>query len=133
MDGAGASQIGFGGTADDVAQRIAYINDLYRTAMRLRPRGGPFQRQLDGRPRTGRRSSSRFAGVLANVAVNNGLDSDGEVSRSRPRRWSAFARPIWQPAPAFTAALKDNGFRYDTVGRELCGKLAEQDRRSLAF
>jgi hypothetical protein len=71
----GASQIGFGGSADEVAQRVAYINDLYRNGHEIASHAvGHFNGSGWSAAEWAQEFSS-FRSVLTNVAANNGLDS----------------------------------------------------------
>ena len=111
----GASQIGFGGTADDVAQRVAYINDLYRNGHEIASHAvGHF----DGSGWSAAdwtQEFSSFRDVLANVAANNGLDST--VKFAFPlSEVIGFRAPYLATSPGLYTALKDDGFRYDTSG-----------------
>jgi peptidoglycan/xylan/chitin deacetylase (PgdA/CDA1 family) len=111
----GASQIGFGGTADDVAQRVAYINDLYRNGHEIashavghfdgsRWSAGEWAQEFDS-----------FRSVLTNVAANNGLDSTVKFAFP-PSEVIGFRAPYLSTSPGLYTALKDGGFRYDTSG-----------------
>jgi peptidoglycan/xylan/chitin deacetylase (PgdA/CDA1 family) len=111
----GASQIGFGGTADDVAQRVAYINDLYRNGHEIASHAvGHF----DGSRWSAEEWAQEFASyreLLTNVAANNGLDSTVKFAFP-PSEVIGFRAPYLANGPGLYVALKDAGFRYDTSG-----------------
>jgi peptidoglycan/xylan/chitin deacetylase (PgdA/CDA1 family) len=111
----GASQIGFGGTPDDVAQRVAYINDLYRNGHEIASHAvGHF----DGSRWSAEEWTQEFGSyreLLTNVAANNGLDSSVKFAFP-PSEVVGFRAPYLAHSPGLYAALKDNGFRYDTSG-----------------
>jgi peptidoglycan/xylan/chitin deacetylase (PgdA/CDA1 family) len=111
----GASQIGFGGTAEDVAQRVAYINDLYRNGHEIASHAvGHF----DGRGWSAAdwaQEFSSFRELLTNVAANNGLDSAVKFAFP-PSEVIGFRAPYLDTSPGLYVALKDNSFRYDTSG-----------------
>jgi len=111
----GASQIGFGGTADDVAQRIAYVNDLYRNGHEIASHAvGHFNGSRWSAADWAQEFDS-FRGVLANVAANNGLDSTVKFAFPSSEV-IGFRAPYLATSPGLYGALKDNGFRYDTSG-----------------
>jgi hypothetical protein len=111
----GASQIGFGGTPEDVAQRVAYINDLYRNGHEIASHAvGHF----DGRGWSAAdwtQEFSSFRELLTNVAANNGLDSAVKFAFP-PSEVIGFRAPYLDTSPGLYVALKDNAFRYDTSG-----------------
>jgi len=111
----GASQIGFGGTPDDVAQRVAYINDLYRNGHEIASHAvGHFDGSRWSAAEWAQEFDS-FRSVLANVAANNGLDSAVKFAFP-PSEVIGFRAPYLSISPGLYTALKDDGFRYDTSG-----------------
>jgi peptidoglycan/xylan/chitin deacetylase (PgdA/CDA1 family) len=113
--GRGASQIGFGGSPDDVAQRVAYINDLYRNGHEIASHAvGHF----DGSRWSAEEWAQEFASyraLLANVAANNGFDSTVKFAFP-PSEVIGFRAPYLAHSPGLYVALKNDGFRYDTSG-----------------
>jgi peptidoglycan/xylan/chitin deacetylase (PgdA/CDA1 family) len=109
----GASRIGFGGTADDVRQRVDYINALYRSGHEI---GSHAVGHFSGRGWSAgdwARELHSFHDILANVGPNNGLGE--EVKFAFPSSEVAgFRAPYLDKSPGLDTALKDNGFRYDT-------------------
>jgi peptidoglycan/xylan/chitin deacetylase (PgdA/CDA1 family) len=116
----GASQIGFGGTAEEVARRVAYINDLYRNGHEIASHAvGHF----DGRGWSAAewaQEFSSFRDVLTNVAVNNGLDSAVKFAFP-PSEVIGFRAPYLATSSGLYTVLKDDGFRYDTSGNSAPG------------
>jgi len=111
----GVSQIGFGGTADDVAQRVGYINDLYRNGHEIASHAvGHF----DGRGWSAAEWAHEFSSfreILTNVAANNELDSSVKFAFP-PSEVIGFRAPYLSTSPGLYTALKEDGFRYDTSG-----------------
>ena len=69
----GESRIGFGGSADDVRQRVDYINELYRSGHEI---GSHAVGHFSGRSWSAgdwARELNSFRDVLANVGPHNGL------------------------------------------------------------
>ena len=109
----GASEIGFGGTAEDVAQRVAYINDLYRNGHEIASHAvGHFNGSGWSAAEWAEEFAS-FRSVLANVAANNGLDSSVKFAFP-PSEVIGFRAPYLATSPGLYTALRDDGFRYDT-------------------
>jgi len=111
----GASQIGFGGTANEVAQRVAYINELYLHGHEIASHAvGHF----DGRGWSAAewaQELNSFRDVLANVAANNGLDNSVKLAFPLSEV-IGFRAPYLATSPGLYTALKEDGFRYDTSG-----------------
>jgi peptidoglycan/xylan/chitin deacetylase (PgdA/CDA1 family) len=109
----GASRIGFGGSADDVRQRVDYINALYRGGHEI---GSHAVGHFSGRGWSAgdwARELHSFRDILANVGPNNGLG--GDVKFAFPSSEVAgFRAPYLDHSPGLYTALRDNGFRYDT-------------------
>jgi peptidoglycan/xylan/chitin deacetylase (PgdA/CDA1 family) len=109
----GASRIGFGGSPDDVRQRVDYINELYRSGHEI---GSHAVGHFSGRGWSAgdwMKELHSFHDILANVGPNNGLG--GDVKFAFPSSEVAgFRAPYLDHSPDLYTALKDNGFRYDT-------------------
>jgi peptidoglycan/xylan/chitin deacetylase (PgdA/CDA1 family) len=111
----GVSQIGFGGTADEVAQRVAYINDLYRNGHEIASHAvGHFDGSRWSAEEWTQELAS-FRALLTNVAANNGFDSTVKFAFS-PSEVVGFRAPYLSTSAGLYTALKDDGFRYDTSG-----------------
>jgi peptidoglycan/xylan/chitin deacetylase (PgdA/CDA1 family) len=121
----GASQIGFGGAPDDVAQRVAYINDLYRNGHEIASHAvGHFDGSRWSAAEWAQEFDS-FRSVLANVAANNGLDSSVKFAFP-PSEVIGFRAPYLSTSPGLYPALKDGGFRYDTSSNSEPGDWPEK-------
>ncbi len=111
----GASQIGFGGSPEDVRQRVDYINALYRNGHEI---GSHAVGHFSGRNWSAgdwARELHSFRDILANVGPNNGLGDDVKFAFPASEV-SGFRAPYLDHSPGLYTALKDDGFRYDTSG-----------------
>ena len=110
----GHSPINFGGSAEDVHKRIGYINALYA-------KGHEIASHAVGHFNGGRWSAAQweqefasYRGVFANAdAKARGADSRLDVP---PDRIVGFRAPYLAAGPGLYAALRHDGFRYDTSG-----------------
>jgi peptidoglycan/xylan/chitin deacetylase (PgdA/CDA1 family) len=109
----GASEIGFGGTADDVAQRVGYINDLYRNGHEIASHAVGHFNGSGWSAADWMQEFSSFRDILTNVAANNGLDSTVKFAFP-PSEVIGFRAPYLATSAGLYTALKDDGFRYDT-------------------
>jgi peptidoglycan/xylan/chitin deacetylase (PgdA/CDA1 family) len=111
----GASRIGFGGSPDEVRQRVDYINALYRNGHEI---GSHAVGHFSGRNWSAgdwARELHSFRDILAKVGPNNGLGDD--VKFAFPASEVAgFRAPYLDYSRGLYPALQDNGFRYDTSG-----------------
>ena len=111
----GASRINFGGSADDVRKRVAFMNALRRDGHEIASHAvGHF----DGRSWGAAAWTSEFSsfdGLLENVARNNELAADEGFVFS-PRDIVGFRAPYLAHSPGLYATLAARGFRYDTSG-----------------
>ena len=121
----GASQIGFGGTAEEVTQRVAYINDLYRNGHEIASHAvGHFNGSRWSAQEWAQEFVS-FRELLTNVGTNNGLDGTVKFAFS-PSEVIGFRAPYLSTSPGLYTALKDDGFRYDTSGESFPEKWPEK-------
>jgi peptidoglycan/xylan/chitin deacetylase (PgdA/CDA1 family) len=109
----GASQIGFGGTADEVARRVAYINDLYRDGHEIASHAVGHFNGSGWSAADWMQEFSSFRDILTSVAANNGLDSTVKFAFP-PSEVIGFRAPYLATSAGLYTALKDDGFRYDT-------------------
>jgi len=111
----GAARIGFGGTADDVRRRVAYVNALQAAGHEIASHAvGHFDGRSWSQGEWDREFDS-FESALANVARNNGLDTD--VKLSFPvSEVSGFRAPYLATSGGLYSVLRDRKFRYDTSG-----------------
>ena len=111
--GRGASNIGFGGSADDVRQRVDYINALYQSGHEI---GSHAVGHFSGRGWSAgdwSRELQSFHDILANVGPNNGLGDDVKFAFPMAEL-KGFRAPYLDNSPGLYATLKDDGYRYDT-------------------
>lgn len=111
----GSSRINFGGSADDVRKRIAFMNALYRGGHEIASHAvGHF----DGRSWSAAAWTSEFNAfddLLGNVARNNGLTAD-EGFAFTSREIVGFRAPYLGHSAGLYTTLAERGFRYDTSG-----------------
>ena len=111
----GASRINFGGSADDVRKRVAFMNALHRDGHEIASHAvGHF----DGRTWSAAAWTYEFAsfdGLLDNVARNNELSPDEGFAFSA-NDIVGFRAPYLAHSPGLYATLAARGFRYDTSG-----------------
>ena len=109
----GTSSIGFGGTADEVRQRVEYINAAYLSGHEI---GSHAVGHFSGRGWSAAdwtRELHAFRDILANVGPNNGLGSDVKFVFPESQV-TGFRAPYLDFSSGLYTALKDTGFRYDT-------------------
>jgi peptidoglycan/xylan/chitin deacetylase (PgdA/CDA1 family) len=111
----GSSRINFGGSADDVGKRIAFMNALRRDGHEIASHAvGHF----DGRSWGAASWTSEFNsfdGLLDNVARNNELSPDAGFTFTA-KDIVGFRAPYLAHSPGLYATLAARGFRYDTSG-----------------
>lgn len=111
----GVSRINFGGSADDVRQRVDYVNDLYGNGHEI---GSHAVGHFSGKGWSAADWAEEFRSfrdALVNVAANNGLGSG--VKFTFPfSELVGFRAPYLATSPGLYTVLKADGFRYDTSG-----------------
>lgn len=111
----GASRINFGGSAEDVRKRVAFMNALHRDGHEIASHAvGHF----DGRSWGAAAWTSEFNSfddLLSNVARNNDLPP-GEGFAFASKDIVGFRAPYLAHSPGLYATLAGRGFRYDTSG-----------------
>ncbi len=114
----GTSRINFGGSADDVRKRVAFMNALHRDGHEIASHAvGHFDGRSWGAPAWTTEFNS-FDGLLDNVARNNEL-SPGEGFAFMPKDIVGFRAPYLAHSPGLYTTLAGRGFRYDTSGTAL--------------
>jgi len=111
----GYSMINFGGTPEDIEKRVAYMNELKARGHEIASHAvGHF----DGRSWSAadwQQEFKSYAGLLDNVAANNGLQDT--VKFGFPASSVVgFRAPYLANGAGLYIALKNAGFRYDTSG-----------------
>jgi hypothetical protein len=111
----GASRINFGGSAEDVRRRVAFMNALHRDGHEMASHAvGHF----DGRSWGAAAWTSEFNSfdaLLGGVAQNNDLSPD-EGFAFTTKDIVGFRAPYLAHSPSLYTTLADRGFRYDTSG-----------------
>lgn len=109
----GYSRINFGGSAADVARRVAYINDMHRRGHEIASHAvGHFNGAAWSAADWGREFRS-FQDAFENVAHNNALP--GGAGFAFPfTDVTGFRAPYLARGAGLYAALRDHRFRYDT-------------------
>jgi hypothetical protein len=111
----GASRINFGGSADDVRQRVAFMNALHRDGHEIASHAvGHFDGRSWGAAAWASEFSS-FDSLLRNVAQNNELGADAGFAFST-KDIAGFRAPYLAHSPGLYTTLAQRGFRYDTSG-----------------
>ncbi|HWV51351.1 hypothetical protein [Pseudorhodoplanes sp.] len=111
----GASRINFGGSADDVRKRVAFMNALHRDGHEMASHAvGHF----DGRGWGAGSWNSEFTSfdnLLTNVVRNNELAPDEGFAFSS-KDIVGFRAPYLAHSAGLYTTLAERGFRYDTSG-----------------
>jgi hypothetical protein len=111
----GASRINFGGSAEDVRKRVAFMNALYRDGHEIASHAvGHFDGRGWGAAAWSTEFNS-FDNLLSNVARNNELAA-GEGFAFTSKDIAGFRAPYLAHSPGLYATLARRGFRYDTSG-----------------
>jgi peptidoglycan/xylan/chitin deacetylase (PgdA/CDA1 family) len=111
----GASRINFGGSADDVRRRVAFMNALYRDGHEIASHAvGHFDGRTWGAAAWTSEFNS-FDGLLENVARNNELPPE-EGFAFAAKDIVGFRAPYLAHSPGLFATLAARSFRYDTSG-----------------
>ena len=111
----GYSMINFGGTSEEVAKRVVYMNELKKLGHEVASHAvGHF----DGRAWSAsdwQQEFKSYSGLLDNVASNNALP-DNVKFEFPSSSVIGFRAPYLANGAGLYAALKNSGFRYDTSG-----------------
>ncbi|MFN3349241.1 polysaccharide deacetylase [Pseudorhodoplanes sp.] len=111
----GVSRINFGGSAEDVRKRVAFMNALYRDGHEIASHAvGHF----DGRGWGASAWTSEFNSfddLMRNVGRNNDFPAEEGFAFS-PKDVVGFRAPYLAHSPGLYTTLAARGFRYDTSG-----------------
>jgi hypothetical protein len=114
----GTSRINFGGSADDVRKRVAFMNALHRDGHEIASHAvGHF----DGRSWPAAAWTAEFQSfddLLRNIVRNNELTAD-QGPGFGPKDIVGFRAPYLAHSPGLYATLAGRGLRYDTSGTSL--------------
>lgn len=108
----GDAEIDFGGTADEVKQRIAIINKLYHDGNEF---GSHAVGHFDGVKWTTAdwlKEFKNYNELLNNIAKNNNFSKSVKAAYS-PKEIVGFRAPYLAESQEIYPALKENHFRYD--------------------
>ncbi len=109
----GASNINFGGTAEEVAKRISFINDLHARGHEIASHAvGHF----DGRGWSAadwQKEFASYAELFDNVSRLNDLPDTVKLEM-QASAITGFRAPYLSTSPGLYTALRERGFRYDT-------------------
>lgn len=111
----GYSMIGFGGTKDDIAKRVAFINAMHTSGQEIASHAAGH---FDGKHWSAadwRQEFESYQALADNVAANNGLMDKNKLSFAASSI-RGFRAPFLSTGPGLYSALKRAGFRYDTSG-----------------
>ncbi len=111
----GYSNINFGGSPEEIAERVKYINEMHAAGHEI---ASHAVGHLDGKHWSSADWAQEFKSynqLVDHVAENNGLPED--VKFSFPASdIKGFRAPYLSTSPGLYPALKQAGFRYDTSG-----------------
>jgi peptidoglycan/xylan/chitin deacetylase (PgdA/CDA1 family) len=109
----GASNINFGGSAEEVERRITFINDLHARGHEIASHAvGHF----DGRTWSvvdWQKEFASYADLVDNAGRNNGLPDSVKLAFPASAV-TGFRAPYLSTSPGLYPALRERGFRYDT-------------------
>jgi hypothetical protein len=109
----GASRINFGGSPEDVARRVAYVNGLHRSGHEIASHAVGHFNGASWSAGDWDKEFRSWSGLIENVGPNNALEAKLDIV---PAQVIGFRAPYLAKGPGLYAALKTNGFRYDTSG-----------------
>ena len=109
----GASNINFGGSAEEVERRITFINDFHARGHEIASHAvGHF----DGRTWSTadwQKEFASYADFVDNAGRNNGLPESVKLA-FLASAVTGFRAPYLSTSPGLYPALRERGFRYDT-------------------
>jgi len=111
----GYSMINFGGTAEEIERRVAFMNAMHAAGHEI---GSHAVGHFDGRYWSAADWLQEFkiyAGLVDEVANNNGLPETAKLDFPASSI-VGFRAPYLSTSPGLYFALKNAGFRYDTSG-----------------
>ncbi len=111
----GTSNIGFGGTSDEVRKRIDYVNSMARNGHEIASHAVGHFKGSGWSGAAWNEELREFRDLVDNVASNNKF-ADGLKLALASSQIKGFRAPYLAHDAALYPALKANGFRYDTSG-----------------
>jgi hypothetical protein len=110
----GYSRINFGGSAEQVRKRVAYVNDLYRNGHEIASHAVGHFNGAAWSAGDWQKEFRAFGDIVDNVAANNGLPESKLAFAAADV--IGFRAPYLAKGAGLYNALRANGFRYDTSG-----------------
>ena len=110
----GYSRINFGGSAEQVRKRVAYVNDLYRNGHEIASHAVGHFNGAAWSAGDWQKEFRAFGDIVDNVAANNGLPESKLAFAAADV--IGFRAPYLAKGAGLYSALRANGFRYDTSG-----------------
>jgi peptidoglycan/xylan/chitin deacetylase (PgdA/CDA1 family) len=110
----GYSRINFGGSPENVRERVNYVNALYRNGHEIASHAVGHFNGASWSVGDWEKELRSFSEVLNNVGSNNGL-TDAKLAFAATDV-IGFRAPYLAKGAGLYGALKNNGFRYDTSG-----------------
>ena len=108
----GYSSINFGGSADDVAKRVEFINALHRAGHEIASHAVGHFNGATWSSDEWRQELRAYSDVIDKVAAHNGLPETTRLIFDA-RRVQGFRAPYLAAGPGLYGALRASGFRYD--------------------
>jgi len=108
----GYSSINFGGSADDIAKRVDFINALHGAGHEIASHAVGHLNGASWSSEEWRQELRASSDVIDKVAAHNGLPETTQLMFDA-RRVQGFRAPYLAAGPGLYAALKASGFRYD--------------------
>lgn len=111
----GRSDIGFGGTAEEVAIRIAFIRRAYREGHEIASHANGHWNGANWSKDEWLSEMNQFQNIMANTHEINGIkNTDKREWRRIVESITGFRAPLLAGGANMRAALSDLGFTYDT-------------------
>lgn len=108
----GYSSINFGGSADDIAKRVEFIDALHGAGHEIASHAVGHLNGASWSADEWRQELHAYSDVIDKVAAHNGLPEATRLTFDA-RRVQGFRAPYLAAGPGLYGALKTSGFRYD--------------------
>ncbi len=111
----GYSRINFGGSADDVARRVAYVNELYAQGHEIASHANGHFNGAHWSAAQWEQELSAYRAIVANTGPFNSRAA-GAMLDVPPQKIVGFRAPYLATGAGLYEALRHDGFRYDASG-----------------
>jgi hypothetical protein len=111
----GYSRINFGGSADDVRKRVAYVNELYAQGHEIASHAIGHFNGAHWSAAQWAREFAAYRGIVENAGTTGARDAAATLDLP-PAKIVGFRAPYLAAGPGLYEALRRDGFRYDTSG-----------------